>query len=117
MNLDEQTRRRLDAIVGSEPVVLFMKGDRRMPQCGFSATVVQILDSLLADYTTVDVLADPAIREGIKVYSSWPTIPPTSCGRCTPRASCERPSSTPSAPPAAPLPGPSAAAPPGGGRG
>jgi monothiol glutaredoxin len=75
MNLDEQTRRRLDAIVGSEPVVLFMKGDRRMPQCGFSATVVQILDSLLADYTTVDVLADPAIREGIKVYSSWPTIP------------------------------------------
>jgi len=61
--------------VASAPVVLFMKGTRHQPQCGFSATVVGILDSLLADYETVNVLADPAIRQGIKEYSNWPTIP------------------------------------------
>jgi monothiol glutaredoxin len=73
--LNEDTRQRLDSIIGSDRVVLFMKGNRRQPQCGFSATVVQILDELVPDYTTVDVLSEPAIREGIKVYSSWPTIP------------------------------------------
>jgi monothiol glutaredoxin len=52
-----------------------MKGTRSMPQCGFSARVVQILDGLLADYTTVNVLADAEVREGIKEFSSWPTIP------------------------------------------
>lgn len=52
-----------------------MKGTRQFPQCGFSATVVQILDGLLPEYTTVNVLADPAIRQGIKDFSSWPTIP------------------------------------------
>jgi len=52
-----------------------MKGNRRQPQCGFSATVVGILDDLVPDYTTVDVLSNPAIRDGIKAYSSWPTIP------------------------------------------
>jgi len=56
-------------------VVVFMKGDRAMPQCGFSGKVVQMLDSLVDDYTTVDVLADPDVRDGIKEYSSWPTIP------------------------------------------
>src|SRR5262249_49708793 len=75
VTLDDATRKRIDQIVGSDRVVLFMKGTREMPQCGFSATVVQILDSLVPEYTTVDVLADPRIREGIKVYSSWPTIP------------------------------------------
>src|SRR5262249_40366325 len=69
------TRKRIDQIVASDRVVLFMKGTREMPQCGFSAAVVQILDSLVPEYTTVDVLADPRIREGIKAYSSWPTIP------------------------------------------
>lgn len=53
----------------------FMKGNRRQPQCGFSATVVGILDAMLPEYTTVDVLSAPHIREGIKAYSSWPTIP------------------------------------------
>jgi monothiol glutaredoxin len=72
---DDATRQRIEEIIGSDRVVLFMKGNRDMPQCGFSATVVQILDSLLPEYTTVDVLADPRIREGIKAYSSWPTIP------------------------------------------
>ncbi len=61
--------------VGSAPVVLFMKGTRFQPQCGFSATVVGILDTLLADYETVNVLADPNIRQGIKDFSNWPTIP------------------------------------------
>jgi len=73
--LDPATRQRIDQVIGSDRVVLFMKGNRRSPQCGFSATVVQILDELVPDYTTVDVLADAAIREGIKAYSSWPTIP------------------------------------------
>ncbi len=75
MSLDEATRSRIASTIGSDRVVLFMKGDRRMPQCGFSATVVQILDTLVPDYTTVDVLADPDVRQGIKEFSSWPTVP------------------------------------------
>ncbi len=75
MDLDDSTRERLQTIIDSSPVVLFMKGNRQMPQCGFSAQVVQILDSLLPEYATVDVLSDPEVRQGIKVYSSWPTIP------------------------------------------
>ncbi len=63
------------ALVTSEPVVLFMKGNRQQPQCGFSAKVVDILDELLDAYTTRDVLADPALREAIKLYSDWPTLP------------------------------------------
>jgi monothiol glutaredoxin len=73
--MDEQLRQRLSEIVASNEVVLFMKGHRQAPQCGFSAQVVQILDRLLADYSTVDVLQDPEIREGIKELSDWPTIP------------------------------------------
>lgn len=75
MALSGDTRQRIESIIGSDEVVLFMKGNRGMPQCGFSARVVQILDSLLDDYTTVDVLADHGVREAIKEYSSWPTIP------------------------------------------
>ena len=75
MTLDDATRQRIEKLIGSDRVVLFMKGDRNVPQCGFSATVVQILDRLLPEYTTVDVLADPRIREGIKAFSDWPTIP------------------------------------------
>jgi monothiol glutaredoxin len=75
MSANEALHRRIQGLVDSDRVVLFMKGSRRMPQCGFSAQVVQILDSLLDDYTTVDVLQDPEIRQGIKEFSSWPTIP------------------------------------------
>jgi monothiol glutaredoxin len=75
VNPDPATRKRIDELVKKNRVLLFMKGERSYPQCGFSATVVQILDSLIPDYETVDVLADPAIREGIKAYSQWPTIP------------------------------------------
>jgi monothiol glutaredoxin len=73
--MDPQVRTQIKAEIDSSPVVLFMKGSRTSPQCGFSATVVQILDSLIDDYKTVNVLADPTIRQGIKDYSDWPTIP------------------------------------------
>lgn len=73
--MSDATRKRIESLVSRHPVLLFMKGDRHFPQCGFSAQVVQILDSLLPDYATVDVLQDPELREGIKAYSSWPTIP------------------------------------------
>jgi monothiol glutaredoxin len=75
MTLDDSVRVQIDQLVQSNEVVLFMKGNRSSPQCGFSATVVGILDSILPDYQTVDVLSAPEIREGIKIYSSWPTIP------------------------------------------
>ena len=75
MSLDDATRAQIDSLVKSNDVVLFMKGNRQAPQCGFSATVVQILDTLTGSYATADVLSDPALRDGIKVYSSWPTIP------------------------------------------
>ena len=61
--------------VGSNDVVLFMKGTRQFPQCGFSGQVVQMLDYLGVDYAEVNVLDDLAIREGIKAYTNWPTIP------------------------------------------
>lgn len=66
---------RIKALVEGVDVVLFMKGVASRPQCGFSSTVVQILDHLGVDYQDVDVLADPAIREGVKVFSDWPTVP------------------------------------------
>jgi monothiol glutaredoxin len=75
MSLDPQTRDRIQSLVESNDVLLFMKGDRQSPQCGFSATVVGLLDQLIPRYATVDVLSDPAIREGVKAFSEWPTIP------------------------------------------
>lgn len=75
MELDQQTRERIDTLIHSDRVVLFMKGTHDQPQCGFSAATVSILDNLLASYETVNVLADQDIREGIKAYSDWPTIP------------------------------------------
>ena len=75
MSLDEGIRTRLDGLIAAHDVTLFMKGNRQQPQCGFSNTVVSILDTLIPDYQTVDVLSDQDIREGIKAYSSWPTIP------------------------------------------
>ncbi|MCG8369433.1 MAG: monothiol glutaredoxin, Grx4 family, partial [Proteobacteria bacterium] len=66
--VDEQTLATIESIVTSDPVVLFMKGTRSRPQCGFSAQTVEILDMLLIDYASVDVLADTSLREGIKEY-------------------------------------------------
>jgi len=75
MALEEAVHQEITDTIQSNDVVLFMKGNRRSPQCGFSATVVGILDSMLQDYHTVDVLSAPQIRDGIKEFSSWPTIP------------------------------------------
>ncbi|MFT8885652.1 MAG: Grx4 family monothiol glutaredoxin, partial [Acetobacter papayae] len=61
--------------IDSNPVMLFMKGDADFPQCGFSARVVQILNHLGVPFKTANVLADPSIRQGIKDFSNWPTIP------------------------------------------
>ena len=66
---------RIKQDVTSNPVVLYMKGTPVFPQCGFSAAVVQILSQLGVKFKGIDVLTDPEIREGIKEYSSWPTIP------------------------------------------
>ena len=66
---------RIKQDIADNPVVLFMKGTPVFPQCGFSAAVVQILSHLGVKFKGVDVLADPEIRQGIKEFSSWPTIP------------------------------------------
>ena len=66
---------RIDALVKSNDVVLFMKGTALFPQCGFSSRAIAILDHLGTPYETVDVLQDPEIRQGIKDYSDWPTVP------------------------------------------
>ena len=68
-------RSRIDDIVKKDDIVLFMKGTALFPQCGFSSRAVAILDRLGATYQTVDVLQDPEIRQGIKEYSDWPTVP------------------------------------------
>ena len=68
-------RERIDALVKSNDVVLFMKGTALFPQCGFSSRAVAILDHLEVPFETVDVLQDQEIRTGIKDYSDWPTIP------------------------------------------
>jgi monothiol glutaredoxin len=69
------TNSRIDEIVQGNDVVLFMKGTALFPQCGFSSRAVAILDHLGVGFQTVDVLQDPEIRNGIKAYSDWPTIP------------------------------------------
>jgi monothiol glutaredoxin len=66
---------RIADIVKSNQLVLFMKGTALFPQCGFSSRAVAILDRLGANYETVDVLQDPEIRQGVKEYSDWPTVP------------------------------------------
>ena len=66
---------RIDALVKGNDVVLFMKGTALFPQCGFSSRAVAILEHLGVPYETVDVLQDQEIRQGIKAYSDWPTIP------------------------------------------
>jgi monothiol glutaredoxin len=66
---------RIAEIVNGNEIVLFMKGTALFPQCGFSSRAIAILDRLEAKYETVDVLQDPEIRQGIKEYSDWPTVP------------------------------------------
>jgi monothiol glutaredoxin len=96
------TKDRIQEVITTHDIVLFMKGVPAAPQCGFSAAVVHILSSMGVPFATVDVLQDRFIREGIKEFSQWPTIPqlyvkgefvgssvrcsrPASFGRCSPR--------------------------------
>jgi monothiol glutaredoxin len=65
----------IDTLIKDNKIMVFMKGNKLMPQCGFSNQVVQILNILGVPYETIDVLADQDIRQGIKEYSNWPTIP------------------------------------------
>ncbi len=73
--MDASTRQRIDALITTSPVMVFMKGNKLMPQCGFSNNVVQILQSIGVPFETFDVLSDMEIRQGIKEFSDWPTIP------------------------------------------
>lgn len=73
--MSDPTQERIAQTIAGHDVVLFMKGTKLMPQCGFSNLVVRVLDHLGVEYHDVNVLADADIREGVKVFSSWPTIP------------------------------------------
>ena len=66
---------RIQSAVAGNKILIFMKGNRNFPQCGFSAATVQIFEQLGAPYETIDVLSDPEIRDQVKAYSNWPTIP------------------------------------------
>ncbi|BAZ39132.1 hypothetical protein NIES4101_50840 [Calothrix sp. NIES-4101] len=70
-----ETKQRIDDLVTQNKIMIFMKGNKLMPQCGFSNNVVQIMNALGVPFETLDVLADSDIRQGIKEYSNWPTIP------------------------------------------
>jgi len=72
---DNPTFDRIKQDITDNEIVLYMKGSPVFPQCGFSAAVVQILTHLSVPFKGIDILADPELREGVKVYSSWPTIP------------------------------------------
>ena len=73
--MDHLIKEKIQNLIDANPVMVFMKGTKLMPQCGFSNNVVQILNSLGIEFSTFDVLSDFDIREGIKEYSDWPTIP------------------------------------------
>jgi monothiol glutaredoxin len=75
MTDDSNATDRIDSILKGNPVVLFMKGSPLFPQCGFSSRAIAILNHLNVDFESVDVLQDQGIRQGIKAYSDWPTIP------------------------------------------
>ncbi len=75
MSLDPALRARIESVLAANPIVLFLKGTPDAPQCGFSAKTVAALDATGASYAHVNVLADPEIREGIKLFGDWPTIP------------------------------------------
>ena len=70
-----EIQERIRKVIGENSVMLFMKGSPDFPQCGFSGRVVQILEACGAEFSSADVLMDPELREGIKSYSNWPTIP------------------------------------------
>ena len=73
--MNEQVRAQIESAIKKHKVVLFMKGNKHFPQCGFSAQVVQILKDIGTEFDSVNVLSDAGIRDGIKEFSEWPTIP------------------------------------------
>lgn len=73
--MDDATRDRIQALLDQHALVLFMKGTKHFPQCGFSATAVEVLRRCAVDFHTVNVLEDAEIRQGIKEYGNWPTVP------------------------------------------
>ena len=75
MDLSDDTKKRIQELIDGSRVVIFMKGTKNFPQCGFSARTVEIFKRVGVDFKDVNVLADPTIRQGIKDFSNWPTIP------------------------------------------
>ena len=73
--MSNDVQKKIAETVESHPIVMFVKGSPQMPMCGFSKAVMDIFDHLGVPYKTVDVLSDPAIRDGIKAFTQWPTIP------------------------------------------
>ncbi len=73
--MSDPTQEKINQQINANPILIYMKGNRNFPQCGFSAAVIDVFNQLGVNYETVDVLEDPAIREGIKTFSNWPTIP------------------------------------------
>ena len=73
--MSNSAHERIQGEISANPVMLYMKGDAMFPQCGFSARVVQILTHMGVPFQTANVLADPALRDGIKEFSQWPTVP------------------------------------------
>jgi monothiol glutaredoxin len=73
--MDDALKQRIEGTIGQSRVVLFMKGSKHFPQCGFSAQVVHILKQKGADFKDVNILADAELRQGLKEYSNWPTFP------------------------------------------
>lgn len=73
--MDEALKQRIEGTIGQSKVVLFMKGSRHFPQCGFSAQVVQILKQKGAEFKDVNILTDAELRNGLKEFSNWPTFP------------------------------------------
>ena len=73
--MSDETQQKIEEIVKKYPIMVFMKGNPEQPQCGFSARVAMILKDHGKPFASFDVLSDPSIREGIKVYANWPTIP------------------------------------------
>lgn len=73
--MSDTTTQRIEHEIAENPVMLYMKGNAKFPQCGFSARVVQILTHLGVAFGTANVLEDPALRDGIKQFSNWPTVP------------------------------------------
>jgi monothiol glutaredoxin len=73
--MSSDVRARIEGLITSSKVVLFMKGTKQIPACGFSNTVVQILKKEAVPFETFNILSDPEVRQGLKEYSSWPTFP------------------------------------------